>query len=102
MKPVTLDADGHIAITDGMSDELKEKIAEYNRMADDNSSDENEEAELSDEQVDSVISESASENPDNEFLSNFEDDDDDETGDEGSEEETVSEEDLNNLNDLFQ
>ena len=94
MKPIILDANGHIEINDSMSDELKEKIAQYNAYAD---TPDVEDEVISEEEADAYTAGSFDDIDDS---SSYESDDV-ETLESEVEETSVSEEDLNNLNDLF-
>ena len=94
MKPIILDADGHIEINDSMSDELKEKIMQYNSYA--NAADVDDET-ISEEEVDAYTAGSFD---DMDESTSYESDGV-ETLEPEVEETSVSEEDLNNLNDLF-
>ena len=97
MKPMQLDENGHIIIDDSMSEEMKEKVRRYNG--------------LSLEEEEPLASSDDSDELDDDFDDDDELDDDDETADvledsaddseKTSEEQNVSEDELNNLNDLF-
>ena len=58
MNPIMLDENGHIVIDDSMSDELKEKIAAYNKLADEPVEGDYE-TEISDEEADAYTDDSA-------------------------------------------
>ncbi len=100
MNQVLLDANGHIEINDSMSDELKETILKYNAEVDQALSEFNDDeaVELTDEQVDALLSDSDDIDSD---LTDSYTDDGVETLETEEETSNVSEDDLNNLNDLF-
>ena len=90
--PINLDENGHIIINDSMSEELKEKVAQYNQLGDSEVLEE-EYTDTDDNYSDSVDG----------YDSNFALNDDDEELEEVEtlEEKEVSEEELDNLNNLF-
>ena len=81
MKPMQLDENGHIIIDDSMSEEMKEKVRRYNG--------------LSLEEEEPLASSDDSDELDDDL------EDDEELDEKTSEEQNVSEDELNNLNDLF-
>ena len=94
--PIALDEQGHILVNDSMSDELKEKIALYNKIGD---------TEILEEELpegDMPLDASDEILEDGEYSTEFDSDvslDGDSVGD-GNQTE-VSEEELDSLNDLF-
>lgn len=82
-EPIRIDENGHILINDSMSDDLKQKIAQYNQIGD---------TEILEEELvdtDDVLRELDEEELGDSVDENFEDDN------------KVSEEELDSLNDLF-
>jgi len=88
MGPMKLDEAGHIIIDDSMSDELKEKIAAYNALAD---SGEEEEVEVSDAEADAYTEDSI----DTGEL------EDDPVIEHNFDEKELAAEEINDLNDMF-
>lgn len=83
--PITFDEEGRIIIDDSMSEELKEKIAEYNNFASGDSSDDNED--YSPEEIAAFEEELATDDSFDPASANMA--------------QQVNQDDLNNLNDLF-
>lgn len=92
MGAFNVDSEGHMIVDETMSEELKEKILQYNALVD---SEDNEQYEISDEEADSYEPEY---DPEEDSSSG---DMDDEEYIEIEEEESIGEEELNSLNDLF-
>ena len=84
-----VDENGHIIIDESMSDELKAKIMSYNSYC---NGGEDEDRELSDEEVDAFQ---------DDYVEGFEDEDDDESSNNDIEEVAADQETLNSLNDIF-